>query len=198
MNGRANVQRSKMSNRLRLGRGGIGKTATLEACERQSGRVSAEVRASGTGWGAVGFAHGGVQVGSTIHAEESGVCSRVGGLLYRHEPTNHGLGDYVRSDATTNGIENVFALHKRGPHSLHHHASPKHLDRYVGEFAFRLGDSDVKNQTFTSLDRLFSAAIGQRLTYEELIALKDRNGLYYMTEARLAALAKQRPALARS
>ena len=53
----------------------------------------------------------------------------------------------------------------------HHHASPKHLHRYVGEFAFRLGDGDVKNHTLHRLDRMFAAAaIGQRLTYKELIA----------------------------
>ena len=44
---------------------------------------------------------------------------------------------------TTNGIESVFALLKRGLHGVYHHASPKHLHRYVGEFAFRLGDGDV-------------------------------------------------------
>jgi hypothetical protein len=33
--------------------------------------------------------------------------------------------------------------------------------------------------------------MGQRLTCQELIALKERKSLYYMSEARLAALAKQ-------
>lgn len=64
----------------------------------------------------------------------------------------------------------VFALLKRGLHGVYHHASPKHLHRYVGEFAFRLGDGDVRNHTLHRLDRMFAAAIGQRLTYKELIA----------------------------
>jgi hypothetical protein len=32
---------------------------------------------------------------------------------------------------------------KRGLHGVYHHASPKHLDRYVSEFTFRLNDGDV-------------------------------------------------------
>lgn len=158
------------SKRLNLGRGGVGKTAVIAGRERDSGHVKAEVRASVTGRNAVGFAHHHVQVGSTIHTDESAIYNRVGGLLYGHETINHGLGEYVRGDVTTNGIESVFALLKRGLHGVYHHASPKHLHRYVGEFAFRLGDGDVKNHTLTRLDRLFGAAIGQRLTYKELIA----------------------------
>jgi len=158
------------SKRLNLGRGGIGKTAVIAGRERESGRVKAEVRASVTGRNAVGFTHRHVQVGSTVHTDESGIYSRVGGLLYQHETINHGAGEYVRGDVTTNGIESVFALLKRGLHGVYHHASPKHLHRYVGEFAFRLGDGDVKNHTLHRLDRMFAAAIGQRLTYKELIA----------------------------
>jgi hypothetical protein len=68
------------------------------------------------------------------------------------------------------GIESVFAVLKRGLTGVYHHASPKHLHRYVGEFAFRLGDGDVRHHTLARLDKLFAAAIGQRLTYKELIA----------------------------
>ena len=158
------------SKRLNLGRGGVGKTAVIAGRERESGRVKAEVRTNVTGRNAVGFTHRHVQVGSTVHTDESGIYSRVGGLLYRHETINHGAGEYVRGDVTTNGIESVFALLKRGLHGVYHHASPKHLHRYVGEFAFRLGDGDVKNHTLHRLDSMFAAAIGQRLTYKELIA----------------------------
>ena len=84
------------------------------------------------------------------------------------------VGDCVRlTDRPRDNVVNVKPLadsSKRGIHGVYHHASPKHLHRYVGEFAFRLGDGDVKNHTLHRLDRMFAAAIGQRLTYKELIA----------------------------
>jgi transposase-like protein len=158
------------SKRLGLGRGSVGKTPVIAGRSRETGRVKAEVHPTVTGRNAVGFAHRHVQVGSTIHTDESAIYNRVGGLLYRHESINHGAGEYVRGDVTTNGIESVFAVLKRGLHGVYHHASPKHLHRYVGEFAFRLGDGDVSRHTMERLASLFAACIGQRLTYKELIA----------------------------
>ncbi|WP_374530962.1 IS1595 family transposase [Novosphingobium sp.] len=158
------------SKRLGLGRGSVGKTPVIAGRERESGRVKAEVHPTVTGRNAVGFTHRHVQVGSTIHTDESAIYNRVSGLLYKHESINHGAGEFVRGDVTTNGIESVFAVLKRGLHGVYHHASPKHLHRYVGEFAFRLGDGDVSRHTMERLASLFSAAIGKRLTYAELIA----------------------------
>jgi transposase-like protein len=156
--------------RLGLGRGGVGKTPVIAGRERGSGRVKAEVKASITGRNAVGFAHRHVQVGSTIHTDESAIYSRVGGLLYKHETINHGAGEYVRGNVTTNGIESVFAVLKRGIHGVYHHASPKHLGRYVNEFAFRLNEGDVKRHTLDRLDSFIINSAGKRLTYGALIA----------------------------
>lgn len=158
------------SKRLKRGRGAVGKMPIIAGRERESGRVKAEVRPSISARNAVGFVHRHVQVGSTIHTDEAGIYSRVGGLLYKHESINHSAGEYVRGAVTTNGIESVFALLKRGIHGVYHHASPKHLHRYVGEFAFRLGDGDVSRHTLDRLASLFSAALGRRLTYKDLIA----------------------------
>lgn len=158
------------TKRLKRGRGAVGKTPVIAGRERETGRVKAEVKPSISGRNAVGFVNRHVQVGSTVHTDESGIYSRVGGLLYKHESINHSAGEYVRGDVTTNGIESVFALLKRGIHGVYHHTSPKHLHRYVGEFAFRLGDGDVSRHTMDRLASLFSAALGRRLTYKDLIA----------------------------
>jgi len=80
-----------------------------------------------------------------------------------------GAGEYVREDVTTNGIESVFAVLKRGLIGVYHHASPKHLDRYVDEFSFRLNEGNVKNHTLTRLDSFVDGTAGKRLTYKALI-----------------------------
>jgi ISXO2-like transposase domain len=70
---------------------------------------------------------------------------------------------------TTNGIESVFAVLKRGLIGVYHHASPKHLGRYVDEFSFRLNEGNVKNHTLTRLDSFVDGTAGKRLTYKALI-----------------------------
>jgi hypothetical protein len=158
------------SKRLGLGRGAIGKTAVIAGRERESGRVRAEVPATVTRRTATGFAYRNVAAGSTIHTDESAIYNRLNGLIYKHETINHGAGEYRRGNVTTNSIESVFAVMKRGIHGVYHHVSPKHLGRYVGEFAFRLNDGDVSRHTLQRLASMFDAAIGRRLTYKELIA----------------------------
>jgi len=56
-----------------------------------------------------------------------------------------------------------------GLHGVYHHASPKHLQRYVDEFTFRLNDGDVKRHTFERLDSFIDNTSGKRLTYKGLI-----------------------------
>ena len=75
-----------------------------------------------------------------------------------------------RGPASTNSIESVWAVLKRGVHGVYHHVSPKHLARYVDEFTFRLNEGDVKRHTLARLDSFVDAIAGKRLTYKELTA----------------------------
>ena len=88
---------------------------------------------------------------------------------FKHETVNHSAGEYVRDDVTTNGTESVFAALQRGLIGVYHRASPKHLGRYVDEFAFRLNEGNVKNHTLTRLDSFIDGTSGKRLTYKGLI-----------------------------
>ena len=74
-----------------------------------------------------------------------------------------------RGNVTTNGVESVFAVLKRGLIGVYHHASAKHLGRYVDEFAFRLNDGNVKRDTVDRLDSFVEGVAGKRLTYKGLI-----------------------------
>ena len=108
-----------------------------------------------------------VAAGSTIHTDEAPIYRRLPG--YEHETVNHSAHEYVRGNVTTNGIESVFAVLKRGLVGVYHHASPKHLDRHVDEFAFRLNEGNVKNHTLTRLESFVEGTAGKRLTYKGLI-----------------------------
>lgn len=44
---------------------------------------------------------------------------------------------------TTNGVESIWVLFKRQYHGTHHWISPKHLDAYLSEMAFRLNRRDM-------------------------------------------------------
>ena len=85
-----------------------------------------------------------------------------------HFPVNHGVGEGVREQAHTNGLESFWAMLKRGYTGTHHHISPKHLHRYVDEFSGRhnMRSLDTQNQMAAIVRR----AVGKRLTYQELIA----------------------------
>ena len=70
---------------------------------------------------------------------------------------------------TTNSIESVWAVLKRGLHGVYHHASDKHLHRYVDEFTFRLNEGNVKRHTLDCLDSFVAGVSGKRLSYKDLI-----------------------------
>jgi hypothetical protein len=75
-----------------------------------------------------------------------------------------------RGHASTNSIESVWALLKRGVYGVYHQISPKHLARYVDEFSFRLNEGDVKRHSLERLDSFIDAIAGKRLTYARLTA----------------------------
>ena len=156
------------SKKLKAGRGTVGK-ATVIGLRERGGRLKALPVPMADLKTAHAVILANVQVGSTLHTDESSIYNRIGGLFFQHETVNHGSGEYARDDVTTNGIESVFAVIKRGLHGVYHHASKKHLRRYVDEFAFRLNDGNVKRHTLGRLDSFIDGAAGRRLTYKGLI-----------------------------
>ena len=72
----------------------------------------------------------------------------------------------VRGDAHTNTIESVWALLKRQIVGTHHWVSPKHLQQYVSEMAWRLNRRELSPED--RINALFTAVEG-RLTYKALI-----------------------------
>jgi transposase-like protein len=86
---------------------------------------------------------------------------------YTHKTVNHSVGEYVRDQAHTNGIESFWALLKRGHYGIFHSMSGKHLHRYVNEFAFRHNTKQAGTMGF--IEATVGRMVGKRLTYKELI-----------------------------
>lgn len=157
------------SKRQHLGRGGIGKTVVLGMRER-GGRTIARTIPDRSIDTIQGEIHKGVQVGAQLYTDEHAAYTQLHGLFFRHATVNHAFGEYARGPVHTNSIESVWAVLKRGLHGVYHHASPKHIGRYVDEFTFRLNAGNVARHTLERLDSFVDAIKGKRITYKELTA----------------------------
>lgn len=161
----ANKHKSKKQNK---GRGPVGKTPVIAMKER-GGRTTAKPLPNTNSNTVHQAIHAHVSVGSTLNTDEFSAYNNIGGLFYKHETINHSAGEYVRDNVTTNSVESVFAVMKRGLHGVYHHASTKHLGRYINEFTFRLNHGNVKVHTLDRINSFIDFAVGKRLTYQELI-----------------------------
>jgi transposase-like protein len=110
-----------------------------------------------------------VKPGSTIYTDEHSAYKNLDSN-FAHASVNHKEKEYVRGEVSTNGIESVWAVMKRGLNGVYHHASEKHLHRYVDEFTFRLNDGNVERTSMERLASLLERSIGKRLTYKGLIS----------------------------
>lgn len=105
--------------------------------------------------------------GSRLMTDEHGAY-RVLDADYIREQVSHSRGEYVRGAAHTNSIEGFWSIFKRGLLGIYHHASDKHLQRYLDEFAARYNTRD--NREGERFNGFLAASTGRRLTYAELIA----------------------------
>jgi len=151
------------------GRGPVGKVPVLGMRER-GGRTFAQVQKRRNLDDIHGEIHGRVDVGTQLYTDDHICFSDLDGLFYRHDTVNHSAGEYARGPVSTNSIESVWAVLKRGLHGVYHHASAKHLQRYLDEFTFRLNEGNVANHTTQRLDSFVDRCIGKRITYKELVA----------------------------
>ena len=79
----------------------------------------------------------------------------------------HSVGEYVREQVHTNGVESFWSMLKRGYHGTYHKMSPKHLQRYVNEFA---GRHNVRSlDTLDQMSAIVRGLEGKRLRYQDLI-----------------------------
>ena len=154
------------NKKLRAGRGTVGKAAIVGARERDTGKVVARPSAFTDRKELHAFVTDTTEEGSVIYTDDMKAYQ---GLPYRsHWTVKHSVKEYVNGMAHTNGIESVWAVIKRGYNGVYHQWSRKHMRAYVNEFTFRLNEGNVKRPTMDRLNSLVKAAIGKRLTYQQL------------------------------
>ncbi len=78
------------------------------------------------------------------------------------------MGEYVREQAHTNGLESFWSPRKRGYQGVYHKMSPKHLQRYVDEFSGR--HNYRPKDTIDQMSNLVAQMAGKRLRYADLIS----------------------------
>ena len=152
------------SKKLKKGRGGVGKVAVIGMKDRETNTVIAKPIEETDRFTLQGFVLEQIQPGAKVYTDEHAGYDR----LPNHESVKHSARQYVDGMAHTNGIESFWALLKRGYHGTFHHVSPKHLGRYVREFAGRNNIRDF--DTLEQMAILTKGLVGKRLRYEDLIA----------------------------
>ena len=153
------------SKKLHAGRGGVGKAVVAGIKDRSTKRVSAAVVYRTDKATLQGFVIDRAAAGARVYTDDHRSYS---GLPFPHETVKHSVGEYVKDRAHTNGIESFWSLLKRGYHGTYHHMSPKHLNRYVTEFA---GRHNIRNlDTMAQMTAISQGIVGKRLRYRDLIA----------------------------
>ena len=165
-------KRRNMTNAKRkalTGRGPVGKTAVVGVKDRATKQVAATVVSSTDAETLQGFVMDHASHDATVYSDDATAYES---LPFNHATVKHSLSEYVRGDVHTNGIESLWSMLKRAHKGTFHKLSPKHLDRYVQEFA---GRHNLREQdTIDQLVALNAGMDGKRLRYRQLIA---NNGL---------------------
>ena len=89
------------------------------------------------------------------------------GLPRDHETVKYSVSEYVREQAHMNGVESFWAMLQRAHIGTYYKVSPKHLDRYVQEFAGKKNfrESDTLDQMRATVLGL----VGHSLPYRRLV-----------------------------
>lgn len=145
------------------GRGSAGKMAVVGAKDRETNKVKARVVSNTDIVTLHGFVHDTTERGAQLYTDEAAGYK---GIRMHHEAVKHSVGEYVRAQAHTNGIESFWAMLKRGYVGTYHQISRKHLHRYISEFAGRHNVREM--DTMQQMGMVASGMVGKRITYAAL------------------------------
>ena len=165
-------KRKNMSNAKRkaaTGRGAVDKTAVVGAKDRATNQVSAKV-IQGTDKATLqGFVADNAEPDAVVYTDDVAAYE---GIPNPHESVKHSVSEYVNGMAHTNGIESFWSMLKRAHKGTFHKISPKHLQRYVSEFAGKHNIRDLG--TLGQMRDTVARMVGRNLLYRDLVANNGR------------------------
>ena len=153
------------------GGGPVDMTAVVGAKDRETNEVRAEVIDDTTAKTLQTFVREHVDEGASVYTDELKSYAGLAGD-FSHDSVNHSIGEYVDGKVHTNGMESFWSMLKRAHKGTFHKISPKHLQRYVNEFAGKhnIRESDTLCQMRDTVARL----VGRNLLFKDLTSC---NGL---------------------
>lgn len=155
------------SRKANLGRGTAGKTAVVGMKDRATKKVVAQVVEDTTADTLQRFVQDHVEKCSTVYTDDHRSYMSLNSA-YEHDTVKHSVGEYVNGMAHTNGVESFWAVLKRAYHGVYHHISPKHLNRYVAQFAGKDNLRDMDTEVV--MQQIVAEMVGRRFLYKDLIA----------------------------
>ena len=158
-------EKNKHANKkINAGGGPVGKTAVAGVKDRNTGHVVAKVVDKTDAKTLQGFIISHTIKSAIVYTDEAAAYR---GIDRQHEAVKHSVGEYVRDQAHTNGLESFWAALKRGYHGTFHHFSEKHMDRYIIEFSTRKAIRGLN--TIDQMKFMVGQMFGKRLKYADLI-----------------------------
>lgn len=118
------------------GRGAKGKTPIVGIVKR-GGSVHAKVVDNCKANTVMPLIRANVKIGTRLMTDKFPSYHKAKQMGYKHQTVDHGAKEYVRGTAHTNTIEGFWSQLKRSIDGTHHSVSPKHLQKYVDEFAWK-------------------------------------------------------------
>ena len=154
-------------NKLRAGRGTVGKIPVVGLLERDTKHVMTRVvpDTDARTLQPIVLAH---TEGNALVYTDDAYAYRT--LRRRGNSVRHGVGEYVKKHAPhihINGIESFWSIFKRAYKGTFHKLSPKHLQRYFDEFAGRHNSRSL--DTRHQMVKIVQGGVGKRLTYDDLV-----------------------------
>ena len=168
--GKAKNMHAKTRRQRIHGRGAADKIPVVGVKDRATSRVAAvpvhEVSTATATATATAMVAATTRPGADVFTDGSRFYDPLAAMGFRHARVIHSVGEYVRGNVSTNGVENYWSLLKRAYIGTFRYMSDEHLHRYIDEHSFRYNRRS--DHVLRRMGEAATAMDGRSLTYREL------------------------------